>query len=350
MTNQQLSILRLTLGLGTTVAVSYGVGWTLNFIAPIFAAVFLVIPRWIGWKPATLFVLMLGVALLCGLLISDFFLRMPLLCIPVFALLFFFIYFGDTPAAPPMAATFMTIGITMVPIMGLSGAVLPHIIAENMLLGLVVGLFFAWLFHGLIPGKPVPPGAAAQTAKPAPPPIPSRMERARLALVSTIVAMGAIIVFFSFNLSSYAYAMMQICLMAGAGSASASLKSMKYNAFTCLLGGIAIILVFNLLKIAPSWIFLVAVTMCTVLLFGQKIFSGSPMAKAWVSGLITFLVLLGTSTMPEATAANKFWLRIVQVIFAGLFTVAGLIIVERLLRPGRKRRKKTAAKTVCTIV
>jgi hypothetical protein len=342
MSNQQIAILRLTLGLGATVAVSYGVGWTLNFIAPIFAAVFLVIPRWIGWKPALFFFLLLGVALLCGLLISEFFLRMPLLCIPVFALLFFFIYFNDTPAAPPMMATFMTIGITIVPIMGLSGAILPHIIAEYMLFGLAVGLFFAWLFHELIPGKPMPPQASKKTV----PSILPRMERARLALVSTVIAMGAIIIFFSFNLTSYAYAMMQICLMAGSPSASASLKSMKDKAFTCLLGGIAIIIVFNLLKIAPSWIFLVAVTMCTALLFGREIFSGSPMAKAWISGLITFLVLLGTSTVPEATAANKFWLRIVQIIGAGLFTVAGLIVVERLLRPGRNRvkTKSTVAK------
>ena len=197
MNNQQISLLRLTLGVGTTVAVSYGMGWTLNFIAPIFATVFLVIPRWIGWKPAALFVLMLGSALLCGLLISEFFLRIPLICMPIFALLFFFIYFNDTPAAPPMAATFMTIGITIVPIMGLSGAMLPHIIAENILFDLMIGLFFAWLFHALIPGNPVPLQAVEATKK-NPPEIPSRMERARLALVSTVVALGAITIFFSF--------------------------------------------------------------------------------------------------------------------------------------------------------
>jgi hypothetical protein len=341
MNNQQLAILRLTLGLGATVAVSYGIGWSLNFVAPIFAAVFLVIPRWIGWKPAMYFVILLGVSLLCGLVISEFFLLMPLLCVPVFALLFFFIYYNDTPAAPPMMAMFMTIGITMVPIMGLSGAMLPHIIAEYMLFDLAVGLFFAWLFHALIPGKPVPGQAAA---KKTPPQLPPREERARLALVSTIVAVGAIIFFFSFNLVAYAYAMMQICLMAGTPSTSASLQSMKFKAYTCLLGGIAVIIVFNLLKMSPSWIFLVVVTMATTLFFARRIFSGSPMAKAWVSGLITFLVLLGTSTIPEATAANKFWLRIVQVIGAGLFTVAGIVLVERLLRPAGKKVKTTAPK------
>jgi len=333
MNNQQLGILRLTLGLGAAVAFSYGVGWSLNFIAPIFASVFLVIPRWIGWKPATYFVVLLGIALFCGLLISELFLCMPLVCVPVFALLFFFIYFNDTPAAPPMMATFMTIGITIVPIMGLNGKLLPHIIAEYMFLDLLVGLFLAWLFHGLIPGKPISPQAMENKT---PSIVPPRRERARLALVSTIVALGAITIFFSFNLTSYAYAMMQICLMAGTPSASASLQSMKFKGFTCLLGGIAVIIVFNLLKVYPSWVFLFTVTMATAMFFGRRIFSGTPMAKAWVSGLITFLVLLGTSTVPDATAANTFWLRIVQVICAGLFTVAGIIVVERLLGSGKK--------------
>jgi len=340
MNNQQIAILRLTLGLSFAVALSYGVGWSLNFITPIFAAVFLAIPRWIGWKPAMYFVVLLGGSLFCGLLISEFFLRIPLLCVPVFALLFFFIYYHDTPAAPPMMATFMTIGITIVPIMGLSRAMLPHIIAEHMLFDLAVGLFIAWLFHALIPGRPMPSEEAEKTSRNSIPEIPPREERARLALVSTIVAMGAIIIFFSFTLTSYAYTMMQICLMAGVPSASASIKTMKFKALTCMQGGIAVVLVFNLLKVYPTWVFLVTVTMATTLFFARRIFSGSPMSKAWISGLITFLVLLGTSTVPEATAANKFWLRIVQVVGAGLFTVAGLVVVERLLRPGRKKREK----------
>lgn len=65
------------------------------------------------------------------------------------------------------------------------------------------------------------------------------------------------------------------------------------------------------------------------------------MAKAFISGLTTFLVLLGTSTMADTAASTNFYLRIAQILFAGLFTVAGLIIVEHLLRP-QKRRKLPA--------
>ncbi len=62
------------------------------------------------------------------------------------------------------------------------------------------------------------------------------------------------------------------------------------------------------------------------------------MAKAFTTGFMTFLILLGTSTMADTAASTNFYLRIAQILFAGLFTAAGLIIVEHLLRPGKRQR------------
>ncbi len=344
MTLQSVSILRMTAGLTTAVAVSYGIAWPLYFIAPLFAVIFLIFPAWIGWKKAVQILLRLAFSLLVGLIISEYFLKLPQLCVPLYGLLFFYIYYNDTPTAPPMASMFMTLGITMVPIMGLSGAAIPHIIAASLLFNMGVGFIFAWLFHTLVPNSLAvqTPGAPA-AAKPAPPPMPSRIERARLALVSTIVALTAVIIFFSLNLSAYAFAMIQICFMAGSPSASASFQAMKGNALACLIGGTTIIIVYNLLIAVPSYLFLVVSTLCCALLFSRKIYGGGPLAKAYISGLTTFLVLLGTSTMADTAAVTNFYLRIAQILFAGLFTVAGLIVVEHLLRPGKKRRRQIRA-------
>jgi len=339
MTLQSVYILRMTAGLTTAVAVCYGKAWPLNFIAPLFAVVFLIFPAWIGWKMAVQILLRLTFSLLIGLIISEFFLNFPLLCVPLYGLLFFYIYYNDTPSAPPMATMFMTLGITIVPIMGLSGAGMSHVIAIALLFNMAVGLFFAWIFHIVIPSSLVkqPPQAQA-AAKTPPPPTPSQQERARLPLTSTIVALTAVVNFFSLNLGAHAFAMIPICFMAGSPNANASFEAMKGNALACLIGGIAIIVVYNLLVAVPSYLFLVAITLCFALLFSRKIYGGGPMAKAYISGLTTFLVLLGTSTMADTAASTNFYLRIAQILFAGLFTVAGLIIVEHLLRP-KKRRK-----------
>ena len=339
MTLQNIQILRLTAGVTTAVAVAYGMAWPLSFITPLFGSIFLVIPVWIGWRMALQLLFRLGWSLLIGLIISEFFLDFPLLCVPLYGLLFFYIYYNDTPAAPPMAAMFMTIGITIVPIMGLSGVLLAHIIVVALLFNLLAGLFFAWLFHMLIPDSIAQHSTqATPEKKPAPPLEPPREERVRLALVSTIVALTAITIFFSLNLVTYAFAMIQICFMAGTPSANASFQAIKGNALACCIGGVVIIIVFNLLVAVPTYLFLVTLICCVALFFSRQIFAGGPMSKVHISSLTTFLVLLGTSTMVDKVASTNFYLRIAQILFAGLFTVAGLIIVEHLLRPKKNVR------------
>ncbi len=338
MTLQTVQTLRLAFGVWATVAVAYGVAWQLSFIAPLFATIFLLFPAWIGWKMAVQLLLRLCYSLLLGLLISEFLLDFPSICILVYGLLFFFIYYNDTPLAPPFAAMFMTIGITIVPMMGLSGAGLPQFIAIALLVNLGLGLVFAWLFHTLMPNSlatqtiPAPAGS-----KPSPPTLPPREERIKQALTATIVALTAVVIFFSFNLVAYAFAMIQICFMVGAPSANASAQALKDTAIACCIGGLAIIIVFNLLVAVPTYPFLLALTLLCTLFFSKQMFAGTAMSKTYISGLTTFLVLLGTSTMVEKVASINFYLRIAQILFAGLFAIAGLLLVGYLLHPDRRK-------------
>jgi Protein of unknown function (DUF2955) len=338
MTLQTVQTLRLAFGVWGAIAAAYGVAWQLSFMAPLFATIFLVFPSWIGWKMARQLLLRMGFSLLLGLIISEFFLDFPLICILLYGLLFFFIYYNDTPLAPPFAAMFMTIGITIVPMMGLSGAGLPQFIAMAIWANLGLGLFFAWIFQTLMPNSLARQNLQVQAVgKPAPPSLPIREERLRQALTSTIVALTAIIIFFSFNLVAYAFAMIQICFMVGTPSAKASVQALKDNAIACCIGGLAMIIVFNLLVAVPTYPLLLALTLLCTLFFSGQMFGGGAMSKAYVSGLTTFLVLLGTSTMVDKVAATNFYLRIGQILFAGLFTVGGLLLVGHLLRPGRRK-------------
>jgi len=85
-------------------------------------------------------------------------------------------------------------------------------------------------------------------------------------------------------------------------------------------------------------LFLLVMTLWFTFYFSWRILGGGPMAKNYISGFTTFLVLLETSTIADKVASTNFYLRISQIFFAGLFAVAGLILVEHFLRPGRKRR------------
>ena len=104
-----------------------------------------------------------------------------------------------------------------------------------------------------------------------------------------------------------------------------------------MIGGVAVIVAYNLLVVSPPYLFMVFLVLLFSLLFSERIYSDSPLAPAFQSGFTTFLVLLGSSTGGTDAASSDFYLRIAQILFAGLFTVLGLVLVEHLLRPRAKR-------------
>ena len=330
-----IQIARLSIGLTVSVAVAYGSAWMLSFLTPIFAFLFLAMPRWIGRKMAFELLFRLAYCLLIGMIIAEFFLQFPLLCIPLYALIFFIIYYNDTPTAPPMSTLFMTLAVTMIPIMSFSGAAVSHIIALYLLVNMAGGLFFAWLFHLILPNSLAESSPEQKSSPPAPSPTADPRERTRLALTSTIVALTAIIIFFSMNLTEYALAMIYICFMAGTPNQNDSVIAMKANATATCIGGIAVIIAYNLLVAVPTYLFLITLTLLFSLFFSSKIFEGSKNSVAFSSGLSTFLVLLGSSTGVDQSASANFYLRIAQVLFAGIFTLGALIVVEHISRPRR---------------
>jgi len=329
-----IQIARLSFGLTVSVAVAYGSAWMLSFLTPIFTFLFLVMPRWIGARMAFQLLFRLAYSLLIGIIIAEFFLQYPLLCIPLYTLIFFVIYYNDTPTAPPMSTLFMTLAVTMIPIMSFSGAAVSHTIALYLLVNMFGGLLFAWVFHLFLPNslaQSVPEQKSVTPPAQATP--PNAQERVRLALTSTIVALTAIIIFFSLNLAQYALAMIYICFMAGTPNTNASVIVMKANATATCIGGVAVIIAYNLLVAVPTYPFLIILTLLFCLFFSSKIFAGSKHSAAFSSGLTTFLVLLGSSTGVEQSASANFYLRIAQVLFAGIFTLGALIIVEHISRP-----------------
>ena len=341
MTPANVRALRISLGTTTAIAVSYGGAWPLSFMVPLFAVMFLAMPGpWFGWKIALQIIRRLLTGLLCGLIISEFFLRLPLVCVPLYALLFFYIFYNDA-TAPPLATIFMTMGITMVPILGLQGTMASHFIAGYLFINMSLGFVFTWLFHLIIPNSLAKPDPNAPAPKrPTPPPVPPRAERGRLALVSTIVSTTAVMIFFALNLAQYALAMIYICMMAGTPNTNASLKVMKANSIACCIGGIAIIIAYNLLVAVPKFDFLVLLSLCFSLFFSSKMTSGKPSAGAWTSGFTTFLVLLGSSTGVDTSASANFYLRIAQVLFAGLFCIGAIIVAEHLLERRKRPRRR----------
>lgn len=341
MTPAQVRMWRIVIGTTLAIAISYGVSWPLSYLMPLFTVMFLAMPGpWFGWKMACSIIKRLLAGLLCGLIISEFFIRMPLVCVPLYALLFFYIFYNDAKA-PPLTTIFMTMGIAMVPILGMQAALASHLVVMFLFINMTSGFVMKWLFHLLLPDSLVKVDPNAPPPKrPQKPPIPPREERARLALVSTAVATSAVVIFYSLNLVQYSLAMIYICMMAGRPTTNASLMVMKANAKACVIGGVAIILVYNLLVAVPGYFFLIVLCFFVGLFFAQKMTSGLPSAAAWTSGFTTYLVLLGSSTGVNTSASASFYLRIAQILFAGIFCIGAIVVTEHLLKRRELRKQR----------
>ena len=66
---------------------------------------------------------------------------------------------------------------------------------------------------------------------------------------------------------------------------------------------------------------------------------GKPSSAAWASGFTTFLILLGSSTGGDSSASSSFYLRIAQVLFAGLFCILAIVVIEHRIHK-RKAGKR----------
>jgi hypothetical protein len=95
---------------------------------------------------------------------------------------------------------------------------------------------------------------------------------------------------------------------------------------------VAVIIAFNLLVAVPKFWFLLILCFAVALIFSQRIMAGKPSSAAWSSGFTTFLVLLGSSTGVDSSASSNFYLRIAQVLFAGLFCILAIVVVEHRIQ------------------
>ena len=102
-------------------------------------------------------------------------------------------------------------------------------------------------------------------------------------------------------------------------------------------GGVAAIVFYNLLIAVPDYVFLILLTILFSLFFGERIFSGKPMAGLYAAAFSTVILLVGSTTGDfGGDAGSKFYIRIVQIIAAAVYIVGVFTLLEFLSR-SRKR-------------
>ena len=340
-----IRILRFTLGVTLSIAASFAFAWPLFFVTPIFVAKFLGSPAPCpDFRAGLVVTLVIGLGCGVGLALTYFTIHYPIVCILAIAIMLFHIFYANMRGVSPLIVVFLLIGITAIPLVGMESFSLATSIAGGLMLSGGLAFVFVWVAHGFIPDRVSE--VNAQAAPAAHPPM-SEYEQIRSAAISTLVVLPVVFVFFTFKMTGSLLVMVFIAMLAQQPDVKTGAKGSLALIIGNTAGGIAAILFYNLLVAVPSFIYLILIAILFSLFFGERIFSGKPMAGVYATAFATVVLLVGSTTGDfGGEAGSKFYTRIIQIISAGAYIVGAFMLLELVSRQKQKHKAYAQSKIV----
>lgn len=316
-------VLRYAVGSAIIMMFALGYDYQLAYFTPVLALNFLApTAKAPTLKSSVAFLLSVALASLAGLMFSRFFLDYPLVFLPLLALILFHIYY--TTALQSMKV-WLIISILLIPMMSMQSAQLGGIIAVNLFMNALLALLLVWVIYFIFPGKEsVSAGNLKVTADQ-----PNSRQRYISAITKSIVVTPVVVLFFVFNWSGSMLVLFFVAILS-MNPAAANKKTSFAMILANLGGGVAAIIVFNLLTVATSFIYSGILTLLVGLLFGNGLFSRKPAAALFGMAFSTFLLILGNVISLAGEAGEIVWVRIFQIGIAMLYMVVAFRLVERL--------------------
>ena len=321
-------ILRYALGSTLAMAVAMGFDWQLSFLTPVLVVSFLGSP---APRPAikglVTFVLIIAVACTVGLAVGLLLVPYPVVYLLVLGLLLFQLFHAKTRGAPPLLITWMLIAVLLIPILTSLSSTLAVVVAGYMIFGSAVAVGIVWLAHIAIPDAPQ--SAAAAPSAPQEDSLSPEYGFYR-ALLGTAVVFPVAALFFAYQNASSLIILIFIAILTLQPSLSAGYKAGMALIVGNLIGGIASMIVYDLLVVAPHFGFLVLMTLLAALLFGAGLFSSSRWAPLFGMAFSTLLLIIGSTTSSYGDASDKATTRVIQITVAVIYAVVAHNVLLKL--------------------
>lgn len=313
--------LRIAFAVAGGLVISVASGSALPFLAPMFAAQFLISTR----RPLQFAqaIGMIGLIVIVGqflVLATSILGERPVVTALLLWLIYFVCFMAQAEARGGGAIFLILVIAVMIPLLGILQIDLGESIIVVLVEAAASGALLSWGAHALFPET------GEEPAKPAPQPIASALTHA---ILNASVLLG--IVVWCLVDSSFSTAIVVPITVASllgqmefAKSRQAAFGLMVVN----LLGGIVASIAFSLLSLRPELHFLFLIAFLIALLFGYGAVSNAVMEKFYAGALSTFIVLLGLGISPLPTSTpESFTTRIGLVAFAIVYTLCATAIL-----------------------
>jgi hypothetical protein len=316
-------ILRYAIGSAIIMMVALGYDYQLAYFTPVLALNFLAPTAHAPTlKTSAAFLFTIGITSLAGVVFSRLFIDYPLVFLPLIALILFHIYYT---AALQSMKLWLIISILLIPMMSIQSAELGSIVAVNLFVNALLALLLAWLIYFIFPRtkQVVMEDKKANEVQASP------RQRFISAITKSMVVIPVVILFFVFNWSGSMLVLFFIAIIS-INPASANKKTSIAMILANLGGGLAAIVVFNLLTAATSFIYSGILTVLVGLLFGKGLFSQKPTAPLFGMAFSTFLLILGNVISLAGEAGDIVWARVFQIGIAMVYMVIAFRLIEKM--------------------
>lgn len=312
----------MALGVTLVFAVTQLFAWPLCHIAPVFAAMLLQDAGPVSIRKGSAILSTAFFAIGGGYVIASLLSPYPALLVLTFGVLLFRLYlFLVTAGAHLLAAIAVVLGAVVMPVLVVMQPDIAFIIGVAALLNFVVAILAAWVAFLLLPAPPALPSHAVESL--------SAAKAISMARSMMLVIGPLFIAFLLFGWSDILVLVYSAVITTALSAEGGSKQGGNLFIANLVLGGLAMLIVYEALVMVPSLAFMIAMVLCVCLIFGRGIFAGGHWAALWSSGLNGFLILLGGTLLKEdVDAGSKMFDRVFQILLATAYVAFAYQVLE----------------------
>lgn len=348
----QRRALRLAVGTAVGFTAAKALDWPIGLLAPI---LFIQLSAGLPGCPSVGMAVrtIAGVAG-CTLIgwLATFTIAMPILCVLVVSLLLFTAFRLQARDRTALAPFILMIAVCVLPVIAIKAPELATLLAIELIRASAVAFVLVWgtwaLFPDPLPQAGAPPASdAAPTKSTSAPPLlsqPGSSERARIALINTLVVMPVVLMFLLFTPTSAVIALITTLAIVRTQTQGVQLDMTGGLIEGNLVAALAAVLATAVIFAVPSIPMLFLVVLLAVLILARRMIADPPArAPVWIAALVATVALLdGSLSALSDGAGTAAWSRVINLAAAILYTTAALRLTADLRHPRQHRRRPTS--------
>jgi len=320
-------ILRCVFGVTLALVISTTLGYLIPQITAIFVLMFLEPNKKpLGLKKVIGLVLGISIFGYFGVIIGNYFIDYPLVILPLLALIIFW-SFRMTKIPTPIRLLFLMFA-TLIPFITMKANILGSVLLSALLLNLIIALVVIRIAFYLFPIS----SQENESIDKKKPIAYKNISLDKLAFNGLLVVFPIVFIFYLFNANIAILTLIFVVLL----SFDPFIYQSKKGAgliIANVLGGLAGILVYNILVIAPSYALYIFLLISVAFYFVINLYSGKKTAPIFKISFNTFFVTMGVIATSTNEAGNTIWERLIQIGLAILYVIIAFKVVNTLNNP-----------------